>query len=132
MTGFACTRREDGIYVMRLADSRQSSVDDWYNQAIKLDAAHLAANEPIFIILDLSAIVFPTPYAVSRAMESAMQTPDELVQRVAIVVKSNFLTNAAQTFMQQLPEHHKPGFNICTSVEDGLAWLTAEYQHLID
>jgi hypothetical protein len=128
--GLTIERREDGIIVLRLRDSRRATADAMYEELRESDEKCYAAGRHNRILIDVRGAGWPTPYTAGKALQISKETPAELRVSTAVVAPESVAAHLIDILIQKLPPRTQQAIRIFHDEEDAIAWLNQRLAEL--
>ena len=130
--GLTVERREDGITILRIRDSRRVTADAMYEALRDLDQACFAAGRHNRLLVDARGAGWPTPYTAGRAIQASKETPAGLRESTAVVVSESVAVRLIDLLIRKLTPGAQQTIRLFRDEETALAWLDQRLAELGD
>jgi len=113
----------DGVMIYRLTTMQRQSIDAWIDLVQQHEHAATIAQRPLYRVLDLRQAGYPTPYASTRAVWVATNTPENLVESLAVLVADTVALQFVKVVTNRLPSRYRSAVKLFLNEQEALDWL---------
>jgi hypothetical protein len=128
--GLTVERREDGIIVFRIRDTRRATADAMYEAFRESDQACHAAGRHNRTLVDTRGAGWPTPYIAGRAIQASKETPAGLRESTAVVASESVAVRLIDLLIRKLTPRAQQTIRIFPDEESAIAWLNQRLAEL--
>jgi|GEM_PF-4413703 len=122
-SGIKLYQDNDGIYFLIFPHLTRTAVDDAYEILHNLDLEYAQNGEHIRMVYDLRQSSWLTPYAISKMIQVGKETPQNLHQTLAILLKDFVAVRMIEGSMKLLPQRIIKDVQIFTNETKAVEWV---------
>ncbi|NWF70219.1 MAG: hypothetical protein HXY40_14125 [Chloroflexi bacterium] len=120
--GLTFYRRADGIFVFVFRDMTPKTVTAWAVQSSQNDRAAYQARQHIRTLYDMRGHWILSPYMIAKAVQVAEETPNNLVESIAVLGDKLTITVLGGVIRRLTPKVRQ-SIMVFTREDDALLWF---------